>query len=379
MNGPPIIPPPPDEAAAVHTGLSPWGLFRRRLRRSRAGLAGMIILGLFYLIALFGSFIAPYNVSVPDRVNRRYPLAPPTPIHFRDADGNFHWRPFVHRMRLVDRDRGIYEEDPSVTARIVLFPRGDPYRLWGLIPMDRHLFGIEGTEARLYLLGADPLGRDMLSRLIEGGQVSLTIGLFGIGITLVLGLLVGGIAGHFGGWVDVLLMRLVELLLSIPALYLILALRAALPDDMTSVQRYFIIVGILGLIGWAGAARVIRGMVLSLREREFILASRALGAGHWRLITRHLLPNTFTYVIVAATLAVPGYILGEVGLSYLGFGIDEPSTSWGLMLKAAQDNSTRLATAWWLLLPGVAIFFTVMAFNFLGDGLRDALDPKSKR
>jgi peptide/nickel transport system permease protein len=174
-------------------------------------------------------------------------------------------------------------------------------------------------------------------------------------------------------------MRFVELLMSIPVLYLILALRAALPDDMTSIQRYFLIIAIMGLVLWAGTARVIRGMVLSLREREFVLASRCLGAGHWRLITRHLLPNTFTYVIVAATLSVPGYILGEVALSYLGFGIDEPSTSWGLMLKDAQDNAAHLATTWWLLLPGVAIFVTVMAFNFLGDGLRDALDPRAKR
>jgi peptide/nickel transport system permease protein len=362
------------EPAGEATNVSPTRLFLRRLRRNRMAVVGGLILIALYTVTLFGSFFSTY---VPTSSNRRHPYHPPTRAHLFDEAGDFHWPPFIHRYDRVDRDYNRYEESTSQRYSLRLFARGEPYRLWGLIPMERHLIGVEGN-ARFYLMGADWNGRDIWTRLVEGGQVSLSIGLIGIAITLTLGLLVGGIAGHFGGWVDTVLMRFVELLMSIPGLYLLLALRAALPADMTSVQRYVLIIVILGFIGWAGTARVIRGMVLSLREREYTLASRALGAGHLRLILIHQLPNTFTYVIVAATLTVPGYILGEVALSFLGVGIEEPQTSWGLMLRDAQDPDLMIRHTW-LIIPGVAIFVTVLAFNFLGDGLRDALDPKSKR
>jgi peptide/nickel transport system permease protein len=364
----------PLDVAAAEEGISPTRLFLRRLRRSKVALIGGAILVVFYLTALFGSFVSPYT---PTSSDRRQPFHPPTRIHFFDVEGHFHLRPFIYHYRMVDPDLRRYAPDTSVRYPLVLFPRGESYRLWDLIPMDRHLFGVVG-DTRVYLLGSDFTGRDLFTRLIAGGKVSLSIGLIGIAITITLGLIVGGISGHFGGWIDTVLMRFVELLLSIPALYLILALRAALPDNITSTQRYLLIVMILGFIGWAATARVIRGMVLSLREREYVLASRALGAGPWRLIVRHLLPNTFTYVIVAATIAVPGYILGEVALSFLGFGIEEPQTSWGLMLRDAQDPDLMLRHPW-IVAPGIAIFVTVLAFNFLGDGLRDALDPHAKR
>jgi peptide/nickel transport system permease protein len=374
----PLTSPGPEEALPEKR-VTPLRLFLRRLRRSRIALVGGVALALLYLVAVFGGFFQTYDhLNLENlRRQRRNLFHPPTRIHFIDAEGGFHWRPFIYRYEIVDRERRQYAPDTSARHSLRFFAEGDSYRLWGFIPTNRHLLSVEG-DAPLYLMGADHEGKDVWSRLVEGGQVSLSVGLIGIVITMSLGLLVGGIAGYFGGWIDTALMRLVELLMSIPALYLLLAMQAALPDDISSAERYMLIVAILGFVYWAGTARVIRGMVLSLREEEYILASRALGASHLRLIVKHLLPNTFTYVIVAATIAVPAYILGEVVLSFLGVGIQKPATSWGLMLKEAQDPDLLLRHTW-LVIPGVAIFVTVLAFNFLGDGLRDALDPKSKR
>ena len=216
----------------------------------------------------------------------------------------------------------------------------------------------------------------MFSRLLYGSQISLSIGVIGILLSFTFGLIIGGISGYFAGGVDTVIMRLCELIMSVPSLYLIIALRGTFPPGMSSAQVYGMIVAILSCIGWAGMARVIRGMALSLREQQFVLAARSMGATPWRIISRHILPSTFSYVIVAATLSVPYYILGEVVLSFLGVGIQEPSASWGLMLNAAQ-NTEYLKNYPWLLAPGAAIFVTVLAFNFLGDGLRDAADTKS--
>jgi peptide/nickel transport system permease protein len=225
-------------------------------------------------------------------------------------------------------------------------------------------------------MGTDPSGRDEWSRLLFGGQVSLTVGLIGIAISFTLGLLLGGISGYFGGAVDSLIMRSTELLLTIPSLYLIIALRGLFPSDLPSQQVYLGIVAILAFIGWAGLARVIRGLVLSIRRNEYVTAAEALGVGRLRIITRHILPNTMSFVIVAATVSVPGYILGEVVLSFLGVGVQEPSSSWGNMLNQARGIRALTSFPWLLFVPGTAIFLTVMAFNFLGDGLRDALDPR---
>ena len=216
----------------------------------------------------------------------------------------------------------------------------------------------------------------MFSRLLYGAQISLTVGLVGIAISFTLGLLLGGIAGYFGGFIDTVIMRLTELLLSIPSLYLIIALRAVFPMDLPSQQVYLGIVAILAFIGWAGLARVIRGLVLSMRKSDYVTAAEALGFGRLRVIARHVLPNTMSYVIVAATLSIPGYILGEVVLSFLGVGVQEPSASWGNMLNQARSIRALTSFPWLLFVPGTAIFLTVMAFNFLGDGLRDALDPR---
>ena len=359
-------------ATAAPAAPRPWSPARefwRHLRRSPLAIAGGALLALLYLLALFAPFLAPYAESDIDRTRFFHP---PTSLHMRDVEG--HWRaPFVYGTRSgLDQT---YERDAAQRYPLRWFPRGARYRLFGVIPSDRHLFGVD-PPGRIFLFGADDTGRDVWTRLLYGSQVSLTVGLVGIAISFTLGLLLGGVSGYFGGWVDTVIMRSTELLLSIPGLYLIVALRGVFPLTLPSQQTYLAIVAILSFIGWASLARVIRGMVLSLRGAEYVLAARAMGASSLRIIVRHILPNTMSFTIVAATVAVPGYILGEVILSFLGVGVQPPAASWGNMLIAARSERVLTSFPWMLLAPGLAIFLTVMAFNFFGDGLRDALDPR---
>ncbi|AXA36711.1 MAG: ABC transporter permease [Candidatus Hydrogenedentota bacterium] len=368
---------------ALPVGVSPARLAWRRFRRNRTAVAAGIVLIFLYLITLFGSFIAPY-----DPAERNYAMTnhPPMLPRFVDETGRFHLRPFVYGMVLVDPVRQTWKFDLSKKYPIRFFVKGAPYKLWWIFPCDRHLFGVD-PPGRICLLGTDSVGKDVFSRLIEGGKISLSIGLVGLSISLLIGMFVGALAGYYGGWWDTLIMRGVEFLLSIPTLYLIIALRAYFQtkgifgiggSQLTSTQMYVMIVVILAFIGWAGQARVVRGMVLAIKEQDFVTAERALGASSLRIIARHILPNTFSYVIVAATIAIPGYILGEVALSYLGVGIQEPQVSWGIMLEQAQSLSTIRNFPWLLFAPASVIIITVCAFNFLGDGLRDAFDPKNR-
>jgi peptide/nickel transport system permease protein len=326
---------------------------------------GVILIGL-YFVALVAGFAAPYHFERQDRDRFFHPPTWPQLSGFRLVVPRYEQLPGSFNYRAVTGD----------SKPIHFFVRGDKYKLFGLIPATVHLFGTGDENYPVYLLGTDQFGRDVLSRLLYGSQISLSIGIVGILLSFAFGMIIGGVSGYFSGRTDTVIMRLCELIMSIPALYLIISLRATFPPGMSSSQVYAMIIIILSFIGWASMARVIRGMALSLREQQFVLAARALGQTHLKIIARHILPNTFSYVIVAATLSVPYYILGEVVLSFLGVGIQEPNASWGNMLTAAQ-NTEYLRNYPWLLAPGAAIFVTVLAFNFLGDGLRDAADTKS--
>jgi len=343
------------------------------IKKNRFAYVSLYILGIFYFLAIFADFIAPYPYDIQ---HRDTPYHPPTQIHFFDKDGNFHIRPFVYRYELVDPVFKKYRIDYTTRYPIYFFTKGEKHYLFGIIPTDIHLFGVK--EGKIFLLGADHLGRDIFSRLLYGGRVSLSIGIVGVLVSFSIGAIIGGISGYFGGRIDNILMRISEIVMSFPGFYLMLALRAVFPITLSSVQVYFLIVIILSFIGWAGLARVIRGMVLSIREQEFVVAAKSYGASSLRIITRHIIPNTFSYLLIAATLSIPGYILGESALSLLGLGIQEPYSSWGNMLASARSISA-ISQYPWILSPGIAIFITILAFNLLGDALRDALDPKLRK
>ncbi|WP_018290814.1 ABC transporter permease [Verrucomicrobium sp. 3C] len=340
------------------------GLWQQVIARPQGALA-LGLLGFLYLCALFAPLLAPYG---PGDQDLQKPYHPPT---------GFTWTQDGLAVRLyenADPTQALYRPIPGKTATIHWFPAGHPYRLFGLLPCRRHLFGVEPPQ-KIYLLGSDSTGRDVFSRLLYGAQVSLSIGLIGISISLGVGLIAGGLAGYFGGWFDSLVMRTTELLMAIPGLYLLLALRGAFASQFGSGEVYLLIVVILSFLGWSGAARVIRGLTLSLRAQTFVEAAIVTGLSPWRILWRHLLPNLASYLLVAAALSIPGYILGEAALSFLGIGIQEPSASWGLMLAQAQEMKVFMCNFWWLLSPGAAVFVTVAAFNLLGDTLRDVIDP----
>ncbi len=393
----------------------------QNLKQNTLARIGAILLLFFYIAVIGADFFAPYN---PYDAQTDGSLLPPTKIYWRNqsdgADGS--WiGPHIYATTLgpTDLETGDRQlkEDFQHPCPLGLFVKGDPYELFKIsfsvpikfefkqvtityryrfrtkislplpvkfkqitispgLKLDRHLFGAIG-EGKINLLGTDEQGRDQFSRLLHGGKISLFIGLVGITISFPLGMIVGGISGYFGGWIDAILMRLVEVLMTIPGIYLLVALAAVLPPGLTSAQRFLLIVLITSFISWSGLARVIRGQVLSIKEQEFVQAARAVGANPFYIIIRHVLPQTASYIIISATLAVPGFIVAESVLSLIGLGIQQPDPSWGNLLSLATNASILVLQPWLIWPPALLIILTVLSFNLLGDGLRDALDPRS--
>lgn len=347
----------------------------KQLWKDKFARIALVVLGVIYFALLFADFIAPYTKDFSDRTMA---YVPPSKIFTIDENGKFS-KPYTYNYKRdfdAQELKIIYTLDRSQKHYVKFFAKGQKYKFLGLIPMKRHLVTTD-ESGRLYLLGTDINGRDVFSRILFGGRISMTIGFLALFVLFPIGLLYGGIAGYFGGKTDMIMMRFAEAVMSIPSFYLLIILASILPSGMTSVQRFMLIVVILALIGWAGFARVVRGMVLSIKNQEYIQAAKSIGASRLRIIVKHILPQTTSFVIVAMTLSVPSYILSESGLSFLGLGIQQPDASWGNMLKEAQEY-TNIIYRPWLLTPGFLIFIAVLAFNLIGDTIRDILDPKSK-
>lgn len=353
---------------------SQWKLMWWRFRKNRLALVGAATVILIYLVAIFGEFLAPF---APTDYKAQYAYAPPQRLHLFDTGDGFRFRPYVNgytsEINPVSLQRRfIASADKKVPLR--LFARGPEYKLLGLIPANIHLIGPVNPADPMYLLGADNRGRDMLSRLIYGARISMSIGLVGVFLSLALGILFGGISGYYSGSVDLTLQRIIEFLTALPTLPLWMGLSAAMPPTWGGLQVYFGMTVILSLISWTGMARVVRGRFLSLREEDFVMAARLDGASELRIILRYLVPSFTSHIIATLTLAIPNVILAETALSFLGLGLRPPIISWGVLLQDAQ-NVRAIATAPWLLTPALAVMVVVMAFYFLGDGLRDAADP----
>jgi peptide/nickel transport system permease protein len=358
---------------------SQWQLVWWAFRRHRLAMAGLAVAAALYVIAAVPGFFA---INDPSRQNARAAYHPPQPIHFVDTapDGGWSIRPYIHPFTLK-RDpqtlAAVYVEDTARKNYIDIFGRGYEYGILGLFRTNVHLFATQDAAQPLFPLGADRLGRCVYSRIMQGAQISLSVGLVGVFLSLTIGVLLGGISGYFGGRVDFVIQRLIEFVLTLPSIPIWLALSAALPQDWPAILNYFMITVILSLTGWAQLARVVRGRFLSLRTEEFVTAARLDGASEGRIIFRHMLPSFASHIIASITLAIPAMILAETSLSFLGLGLQPPTISWGVLLREAQ-NIRSIATAPWLFAPGVAVVVAVIALNFLGDGLRDAADPYNK-
>ncbi len=352
---------------------SQWQLIWRKFRRHRLAMLSAIVIIFLYSLAVFAEF---YSVNDYHKRHVKYAKAPPHTVRFIDEEGNFHLNPFIYDMtQKLDMEtlKRLYTEDRSKRYPIRFFVRGEPYKLLGLIDTDIHLMGVD-EPAVFFPFGTDELGRDLFSRTMHAARISLSIGFLGMVTSFVLGCLIGGVSGYFGGSVDIIVQRVIEFLVSIPHIPLIMALSAAFPPEWSSTQVYFGITVVLASVSWPPLARAVRGKLLELREADFVMAARISNMGDMEIIVKHLLPSFASFLIVVLSLAVPGMILAETALSFLQIGIRPPAVSWGVLLQDAQ-NIRSLSQSPWLLIPGLFVIATVLSFNFLGDGLRDAADP----
>ena len=342
-----------------------------RLKRSRLAVYAGILLIVFYFVAALAGFFSPYNVMT---IHDKFPGVPTNGIHIRDQEGRFR-APFVYGYRSYT-DPTTYRriaERTGETYPLRFFARGDPYKLLGLFEAEIHLFVVD-NPGKVFLLGTDDLGKDLFTRILYGAQISLTVGLLGVALSLAIGSVVGLAAGYYGGWFDDISMRIVEVLMAFPQIPLWMALASALPPGLSSVKTYFGITVVLSFVNWGALARQMRAKVLAIRDTDFVLAARVANCSDMRIILRHLFPTALSHVIVVATLAIPGMILGETALSFLGLGIRPPMTSWGLLLSQAQETRVLLQKPW-LLWPIAPVMITALGFNLVGDAIRDAVDP----
>jgi len=354
-----------------------WRLIGQKLARQKVAMVAGIVILLLYLIGAFCEFLAP---GLPDTSKAQYTYAPPTPIEWfvTDANGNTHFQPHVAGYKIeVDPValRRTFVVDDTRIIPIGMFVHGAPYKMWGFIPSDIHLVGPTRKTDTVYFIGADRLGRDLLSRLIYGTRVSMSIGLVGVTISLILGVVLGSLSGFYGGWVDTLVQRIIEVISAMPTIPLWLGLAAAIPIAWPPLQVYFIITLIVSLLGWTSLAREVRGRFLSLRSDDFVTAARLDGSSERRLIFRQILPSLTSHILAVVTLAVPTMIVAETSLSFLGVGLKPPVVSWGVLLQDAQNIRTVATAPWLLIWPSLAVVLAVLSFNFFGDGLRDAADP----
>jgi peptide/nickel transport system permease protein len=336
------------------------------MRIRRALMMPLICLGAIHLVVLLAGFFSPYDFAKQDR---EASYAPPVRIHWVDREGQVVWHPFIYRLI---QQTGRFEEDTRIPYPIQLLPQGSPYKIAGLLAWNRHLFGVN-APAHIWLMGTDSYGRDLLSRILYGGQISLFAGLVATLLTLILGVSLGTLAGFYGSWLDAVIMRCVDIFMALPWLYLLLALRAFLPLHIGPVEAFLVLVVVIGAVGWARPARLIRGVVLSARERSHILAARSFGAPDLYLLRRHILPETRDIVLTQAALLIPQYILAEVTLSFLGLGVGEPVPSWGSMLTSLQQYHV-LVSKWWMFFPGLVLIPVFLSYGLMSNALQQGLD-----